>query len=272
MACLTSNERVHLAVCPIGTADGETFRNIAAVTGATAYDLRLRLKGDLPRSVACYDSVEEAEARAQRLNELGLTTIVYVQEDLPFEKPFEVFRLGRDGTHLELAHRRGEALVMPASDVALAVVGRRNRTSTTTEHRFERRYYMGHGGMSGLAHVEEQKRQTEATLFLILFPREFPGRAVEFCQDKLDYSCLGDKRAPTKRESFLVLLGRLREFLSEVPIDKRLLAGQSTNRGDIYYNRRVAEDSSLANATLIYWQTLAEQGGRQHFAARRGGA
>jgi hypothetical protein len=64
-----------------------------------------------------------------------------------------------------------------------------------------------------------------------------------------------------------MFVAAMQKLLPNVPLDMRLTKGQSTNRGEAFYNLQRVPDSSSANATLIYWQMLAEAGEQHHFRA-----
>jgi len=250
------------------------LKEIAAVTGLAAYDLRLRLKSELPRSVMCCDSIEEAEAKAARLNALGLTTLVYRQQDLPPLAPLRVRRLKRSGRLFRFEGRGDVARDMPANEIVLMVFGRRTMTSTTTEMDVGRQFSAGYSVMAGYpvtrysANVTS-KLSREDEHFLMAYTLDTAVPAIEFAQACMNFSCLGNRRARTRIENIQILLATMRKLLPAVPVDLRLLKGQSDNSESAFYNRRLVQDSSSAYATLIFWQSLAERNRQRHFTARR---
>ncbi|MFH1419718.1 MAG: hypothetical protein ABII12_15710 [Planctomycetota bacterium] len=274
MSGYTSDLRIHLAICPTRTDDAALLREIAAVTGMTAYDLRLRLKSELPRSVICCDSIEEAEEKAARLNRLGLSTLVYRQEDLPPLAPLRIRRLKRSGQLFRFEGRGDVAQEMPAGEIILMVYGKRTMTTTTTEMDVGRKFSAGYSVMAGYpvsrysANVTS-KLSREDEHFLMAYTLDAAAPAIEFAQGCMDFSCLGSRKARTRIENIQILVSTLQKLLPAVPVDLRLLKGQSDNSESAFYNRRLVSDSSSAYATLIFWQYLAERNGRRHFTARR---
>ncbi len=274
MSGYISDSRVHLAVCPTRTDDAALLKEIAAVTGLTAYDLRLRLKSDLPRSLMCCTSMEEAEGKAAQLNELGIATLVYRQQDLPPLAPLAVRRLKRSGRRFRFEGRGDVARDVPADEIVLMVFGRRTLTTKTTEMNVGRKFSAGYSVMAGYpvsrysANVTSKlSRQDEH--FLMAYTLDMAAPAIEFAQETMDFSCLGNRKGRTRIENIQILAAILQKLLPAVPVDLRLLKGQSGNSESACYNRRLVADSSSAYATLIFWQFLAERNGQRHFTARR---
>lgn len=267
--------RVHVAISPLQSADPAIVKAMAQITGKTAYDLRLKLKGDVPKSLLTCGSIAEAEAVALRLNELGLTTLVYREVDLPPQLPFPAFRLAKGGSLLRLTDRPGNERTLDARDVMLIVYGRRIIQSTHSELKSVRKFSMGGAAITGMpttrVHTEVEKhREVACEHFCLVFPFDVNEPAVEFSERGVDYACLGRFMQRTKPANHRILVGQLRKLLAGVPCDERLLAGQSGNQGEGFYNRKRAPDSSWAYATLIYWEMLAARSERKHFTAPDG--
>ena len=271
MAGVTTYDRVHLVVCLGGAPDAHLLQRIGEVCGVSSYDLRLRLKGDLPRPLVCCESIEAAEAKALQLNDAGLTTIVYVQNDLPTAEPFHAIALARTKTTLRIRDRCA-SIDVAAPDIALLVYGRRMLTRETQEFKPPTWIFPSDVVTRGLTMalsggMHKSRYETGGQEFLMFFRRDPRLPAIEIGQEGFDFQCLGKHRGRTRQESLELVVAALRRLLPDVPFDDRLMRGQSNNRGEAFYNRRMVDDSGTANATLIYWQMLAEQSGRRHFTA-----
>lgn len=268
---ITGN-RVLLAAAVEEEPGDELVRAVAAAVGMTAYDARLRLRADLPRVLCSCGSIEEAETKAAALNKLGVVTIVYEQNDLPPTEPVQALGLGRTKWGLRIKSR-GAVLDVPLQEIALLVHGKSMLTRETKELRPPRIICPSDVGrnvamaLSGGMHVS--KHETAGWHFAVLFRRDPLEAAIEINQDRFDYACLGERRGRTRLESLQVLVSALRKALPDVPFSDWLLRGQSDNRGEAFYNRQLASDSSTAMATLIYWRMLAVQGGRGHLTVQR---
>jgi hypothetical protein len=268
----TTGNRIHLAVSMDDSVSPALLKTIAETAGMTAYDAKLRLHGGLPKSLVCCPSIEEAEAKAAILNGLGLLTIVYEQNDLPPAEPLHAMGLTRTKAGFRIRTRREEIVVAP-HDISLLVYGRRMFTRETRELKspiwHSPSQVMTTGvtmALSGSMHVS--RYETSGQHFLMLFGRVPHLPAIEISQEGFGFQCLGRKRGHTRQESLLLLVAALRKLLPDVPFNDRLMQGQSNNRGEPFYNRSLVADSSSANATLLYWQMIAEQSGRRHFTAR----
>lgn len=261
-----------ILVASVGAEAGEELvRVVATAAGMTVYDARLRLKPDLPRVLCACDSIEEAEAKVAALGQLGVVTIVYEQNDLPPREPVQAMGLGRSEAGLRIKSRAA-VVDLPKQDIALLVHGKSLLTRETKELRAPRIICPSdiarnlNLALSGGLHIS--KHETSGQQFLILLPTDPAAAAIQINQDQFDYTCLGDRRGRTKLESLQTLVSVLRKGLPGVPFDDSLLRGQSDNRGEAFYNRQLAGDSSTAMATLIYWRMLAVQAGG-HFTFRR---
>lgn len=266
-----AGRRVILAAAVDAEAGEELARAVATAAGIAVFDARLRLKPDLPRVLCACDSIEEAEAKAAALGQLGVVTIVYEQDDLPPLEPVQAMGLGRSEVGLRIKSR--DAIFdLPKGEIALLVHGKTMLTRETKELRAPRIISPSdvarnlNLALSGSMHVS--KHETSGQQFFILLPTDPAAAAIQINQDQFDYTCLGDKRGRTKLESLQTLVSVLRKGLPDVPFNDSLLRKQSDNRGEAFYNRRLTGDSSTAMATLLYWRMLAVQAGG-HFTFRR---
>ncbi len=249
-----SEERVHLVICPNSASGPEFVEQIASVMGQTAYDVNLRLRSGLPKPHGTYHSTAEAESIAYRLNELGIVTVVYRESDLPPEAPFEVVRLVHAARKFQFTNEVGQTLVLRDDEIAHIVCGRCVHTAAEAT--------VGSGSSLGpvdRSSIPREASRSPRALFVTLFQERPRTQAIEFQQDRLNYSCLGAKRVSHSLQNLQTLAAGLHHMLPQVPMDRRLHNGHTAGSGEAFYNRRRVLDSTAAHATLIHWAMLAGQ-------------
>lgn len=256
-----SDSRVHLVICPTSASGPEYVDQIATVTGQSSYDVHLRLRSGLPKPLLAFESIGEAQAVAHRLNELGVITIVYHENDLPPDSPFEVVRLVHTGGEFHLTDAIGQTLVLRDEELAQIVYGRcvHSAVETPVEAGLSAR-------ATDRAAASRDGSRSPRQLFVALFRHDARAPAIEFRQDRLDYSCLGSKRVSHSLQNLQTLAEVLRRMLPHVPMDHRLHNGHTTGVGEAFYNRRRVADSTAAHATLIHWAMLAERNGDRNLS------
>lgn len=270
---MSTAPRIQLALSIDADADEALVKSVAEAAGMTAYDVRLRLKPGLPKPLKCCNTVEAAEQLAAKLRPLGAVTIVYPQDSLPPAEPVAALGLDRTRSSLRFKTRRDDVEV-PHDEIALMVYGKCLVSSEKKE--IKKPVIITTSGVVGIGvpmalsgGMSVSKHQTETEFFLYIFRREPLCPAIEVRQGSFQYDCLGKHRGMSDAENHNLLVGGLRRLLPHVPFNDWLLDGQSTNRGDGYYNRRRAPDAGLPNATLIHWRLHAVASGG-HFAVTGG--
>ncbi len=81
---------VHVAVAPPDVLDNTLVGRVAVILGKDNYNTRLLLAGKIPKIIAHYNSLSQAEIAAKNLRELNLKAIVF--EDSALRQPSESFR------------------------------------------------------------------------------------------------------------------------------------------------------------------------------------
>jgi hypothetical protein len=87
---MSENEVTHLAVAPPGALDEDFVKKVAAIIGKNPYETRLRLTGKIPKIVANYNTIQQAESAAQSLRGLGLVVILCADSEL--RRPWQIFK------------------------------------------------------------------------------------------------------------------------------------------------------------------------------------
>ncbi len=265
-----ADDYFHLALAFAHDPDRDTLAAIADATGRTAYDVRLRLRGGVPKSIARVASVEAAQMMAAKLHGPEITTIVYREAGLPPMPPFETLRIARGRAEMRFANRRDEQRIEPDENISLIVYGRRPVVTRTSEFRSTSKL-MGPVSVAGAgARMSIQrvvKKNVDTELFIHFFPRDPGEQPIELPGGRMNYDCLGKHRGPSDMANMQRLIAAIEKFLPDVPVDKRLMEAGAGGSDAVFYNRRSGAPASTAIATLIHWQHLAERSGRRHYTA-----
>jgi hypothetical protein len=251
-----NGKRYHLVIPPQDDPPRELVQTIAGTVGATPYDIRLRMRSSIPRPVARLLDQAAAESAADAVAQFGVSVVMYEESRLPPVLPFEAHKLVRGGDRLKFTDRKEAVCEVATADVPLMIFGVRRSESFSIEMKTNTTYTS-----QGAMHTSQEavkKKEVEAEHFIMLMRRNPLLPAIVIPMRRMDYACLGKHRT-TSNQRNIILLGRaLVQALTEAVVDERLL----THRGsgtDAYFNRRRATDATLADATLIQWQWLAER-------------
>ncbi len=265
-----ADDYFHLALAFAHDPDRETLAAIADATGRTAYDVRLRLRGGVPKSIARVASIEAAQMMAAKLHRPNITTLVYREAGLPTMPHFETLRIARARGEMRFTSRRDETRVVSDENVSLIVYGRRPIVTRSSEFRSTSRL-MGPTSIAGAAaRMSIQrvvKKHVDTELVIHFFPRDPATQPIELPGKRMNFDCLGKHRGPSDTVNMQRLIAAIEKFLPDVPVDKRLMEAGAGNSDAVFYNRRSGAPPSTAIATLIHWQHLAERSGRRHYTA-----
>jgi hypothetical protein len=258
-------DRFHLAVASRRLLDADTIRQIGAVVQRTPYDIRTRIRGDLPKPIVHFDTLEKAEAAAADVRALGLVTVVFRELSLPPIKPFEVRALEVAGDGFDVKDRQGSRRSVRTDELLLLLCGRRTTRSVETNFHLVIRDSSDHSSVS-LERAAERHSDTNG--FVMWFLRNATQAPLEFRADRFDYSCLRGRVGLSDDVNFPRLIETMQAWLSEVALDRRMLDRGVEDLVGSYYNRRLGVDEAIASATLVFWQFLAEHSGQNHFTFR----
>jgi len=227
---VAQNEIFHLAVGPSSGVDADLLAQAAGIVNKNLYDVRLLLSGNMPRLVAHFGDLHEAEAAARSLTALGLTALVCRDSDL--RKPQEDFhghtlKFG-DGEVLFL-DRSGRRKAVSSAGVSIILRGttgiRTETEGTTTRTKFSLGATVLTGGIPVWRKVKE--RATDISVQVVHFARlygpESADHTVELTQHGMDYSFLGADKAPSSMANFNTVIRRIREAFPQACFDDRLI-------------------------------------------------
>lgn len=222
-------EVVHVAVAVPNIPEPEIIKKVAAILNKDPYQTRLLLSGGLPRLIAHYHSLQEAESTARNLRDLGLAAFVCRNSEL--RKPLKVFT-----THT-LEFLKGEAIFRDkggqtkrilSSDVFLILKGSlqtpAEEETTVTRREINWGATLLTGGFPVSRTVKEKIGgvAVQAEPLARLYNRESSEPTVQMLQHSMAYSFLGAQIAPSSAANFNIMVAKLQELFPGAIFDDRL--------------------------------------------------
>lgn len=250
------SDRYHLAVSAPGGTTPDAVRRIGAIVGLTAYDVRLRIAGAVPRPLKTFDEAGEAIRAGTELGALGIRSAVFAESRMPPVEPFPVRRWEWRGTDLCVFDRRDRRAVIARADLGFVAFG--VRVTARSESQLETDYRIGYRGSTQTTHRLVKKRQTELPLFALLIPREHDRPASQFVASALDFSGLPGRREPSDNGNMRRLHALMEQAWADAPIDRTMLANRVDSEHHLFFNRRTCEDATVAVAYLLWYLRLAD--------------
>ena len=255
-------EVVHVAVVPPSTLEEELIEKVAAVIGKNLYETRLRLTGKIPKIIANYDTMQQAELTSKSLRELGLVVIVFSDSEL--RKPPQVYRahsLKLEEQAIMFCDRSGQARRMEAREAFLILSGSMQTYTeaevTKTTRKLNVTATLLTGGIPITKKVKEKtiSKSFQTESFLRLYDRTSPELAVEISQHDFDYSFLGPEMVSSAAANFSIAIRKIREVFPQAIFDDRLIEPFKANMP-----ATMAQDNIESNCKLIYWYHQAVSG------------
>jgi hypothetical protein len=255
-------EVVHVAVAPPAILEEELVKKVAAVIGKNLYETRLRLTGKIPKIIANYDTMQQAELTSKSLRELGLVVIVFSDSEL--RKPPQAYKahsLKLEEQAIMFCDRSGQARRMETREVFLILSGRMQTYTETEVTKTTRKLNITAtlltGGIPIMKKVKEKTTnksfQTES--FLRLYDRTSPEPAAEILQHDFDYSFLGTEMVSSAAANFNIAIRKIREVFPQAIFDDRLMEPFGAD-----VSASIAQENIEANCKLIYWYHQAVSG------------
>ena len=211
-----------LAVCELGAPLEREEEAIAAVLGVTAYDVRIRLGGVLPRIMAQRDDVASTLAFAEALRKRGHGAIVFDTNDaLALERMRLMRRFGVEGE--TLFANDGAPPGRPLTDLVAIV----HASLDVSVVRTTREVVLRATGR-GTARSEEKRTVTERSLekIAVLFWRA--GEPWLLRQSEARYVALGSDLRSTNSQNFELAVEWLRARSPAAVYDRRFVASPLT--------------------------------------------
>ena len=247
-------EVVHVAVAAPNIPEPEIIKKVAAIVNKDPYQTRLLLSGGLPRLIAHYHKIQEAESTARNLRDLGLAAFICQNSEL--RKPSKVFTAQTmeffEGEAI-FRNKGGQTKGIPPSDVFLILKGRlqtpEEEGTTVTRKEINWGATLLTGGFPVSRTVKEKigGATAQEEPIVRLYNRESSEPAVQMSQHGMAYSFLGAQIAPSSAANFNTLVAKLQDLFPQAIFDDRLM--KSSRPG--VPSARVPNDPEL-NCRLLY--------------------
>ena len=255
-------EVVHVAVAAPNIPEPDIIKKAATIVNKDPYQTRLSLSGGIPKLIAHYHSMQEAESTAQNLRDLGL--IAFICKNSELRKPSKIFTAHT----MEFLEREtifrdkgGQTKRIAPSDVFLILKG--GMQTPTEEETTETKRKINWGAtlltggipiwrnvkekISGVAVREEPLAR--------LYNRESAEPMVQMLQHGMAYSFLGAQIAPSSLANFNTVVAKLRELFPQAGFDDSLIKPPKSNMS----STRTPDDLEL-NCKLLYLYHKAKSG------------
>lgn len=253
--------RYHLAMRAEQPLEPLRVKQIADCLGISAYDVRMRIKTPVLRSMSIFQDEAAAHDAASQVHSGDLTTIVYRELELPAAAPFAAFRMGRQSDGFIFEDRKGQRLSRSFAEIALFVVGLRSDINQESSLEDTTTYQELHGRRYSYRVDVVKKRQRALTMFVAFFPVDANAPTIHLVADQFDFSCLGKQKGGSDMINQRKVVELVERALVDTPVDKRLLEHR-VYPDIVPHNRRCAPDAAFAAAQLIRWEHDAKlQGG-----------
>jgi hypothetical protein len=256
------NDVVHVAVAPPSALEEELVKKVAAVVGKNPYETRLRLTGKIPKIIANYDTMQQAESSAQSLRGLGFVVIVFTESEM--RKPWQIFKarnLKFEDQAISFWDRNGQARRIEAREAFLILSARMQAYTDTTVTKTTRKLNITAtlltGGIPIMKKVKKETmtRSVQTESFIRLYCRASPEPAVQIPQHDFDYSFLGPEMVPSAAANINIAIRKIREVFPQAIFDDSLIEPFGANMP-----ATIVQDTIEDNCKLIYWYHQAISG------------
>jgi hypothetical protein len=251
---MAGNEIFHVAAIATNVLAPEVIAKASAITGQDHYQTRLLLTGMLPRLIAHYTNVQDAETTAQDLTGLGL--IAFVCSNFNLRRPQKLFTACAvkflDG-EASFRNSGGGTRNVKCADVFLMLKGiwriPDQEETTETKKKINWGATLLTGGIPIFSSTTEKTGNATLRdeLFLRIYTRESPDPAVQMSQSSMSYSFLGSSTAPSSAANFNTVVTKLQAWFPDAVFDDRL---GKIPRSDISSARD--SDAFKINCKLLY--------------------
>jgi len=227
---MAGHDIVHVAIAPPDMAEESLVKGVAAIINKDLYGTRLLLAGKIPRIVAHYETIQEAESIVQSLRALGLVAIVC--NDLELRKTSSVsfmahtLKLGEG--EIIFWDKVDQVKKMKAENVFLILKGTRQthteKDAIKTKMKFSLPATLLTGGIPIWRRTKEgiNDLSVQTECYVRLYDRKSSQPCVEIFQYDFDYSFLATKLAPSSLTNLNTVITELRNTFTQAVFDDRL--------------------------------------------------
>ncbi len=250
-------EVVHVAVAAPNIPEPEIIQKAATIVNKDPYQTRLLLSGGIPRLIAHYHSMQEAESTAQNLRDLGLIAFIFKYPEL--RKPSKTFTAHTmeflEGETL-FRDKGGQQKRIVPSDVFLILKGSLQTSDEAETTETKRKINWGATLLTCVPIYRTVKEKISSGTvreepIVRLYDRESSEPAVQMSQHGMAYSFLGAQIAPSSLANFNTVVARLRELFPRASFDDSLIKPPKSN---------MSPDDLELNCKLLYLYHKAKSG------------
>lgn len=253
------NDIVHVAIAPPDMLDASLVKEVASIINKDLYGTRLLLAGMVPRLIAHYQTIQEAESVAQSLRTLDLVVITCNESELhkPPSVSFRVYTLKLQEGEVIFWNAVGETRRIKAESVFLILKGTRQtyteKESINTRRKLSLPATLLTGGIPIWRKVKEKTRDTSIQTedFVRMYDRISPEPSVEVLQHSFDYSLLGSKMVYSSLVNLNTLTTELKNAFPQAVFDDKLTLPFATSGTDIEVSCKLI---------YLYYQALSRLG------------
>jgi uncharacterized cupin superfamily protein len=255
-------ELVHVAVAAPNIPEPDIIKKVATIVNKDPYQTRLLLSGGVPKLIAHYHSMQEAESTAQNLRDLGLVAFICKNSEL--HKPSKIFTAHTmeflEGETI-FRDKGGQTKRIAYSDVFLIIKGSvqtpTEEETTETKRKINWGATLLTGGIPIYHNVTEKISgvTVREEPLVRLYNRESVEPMVQMLQHGMAYSFLGAQIAPSSLANFNTVVAKLRELFPQAGFDDSLIKPSKSNLS----STRTPDDLEL-NCKLLYLYYKAKSG------------
>jgi hypothetical protein len=259
---MAADETIHVAIAPSNMTETELIKKVAAIVSRDIYETRLLLAGQIPKIIAQCQSMQVAQAMAQRLTDLGLVAIICKDSELHApSQSFIAYTMEFKEREILFWDKAGQERRLEAQDVFLILKGRKHtyikEEKTKTEVKINLPATLITGGIPIFRRVKEQVKDTplRSKYFIRLYDRKSSETSVEILQDYIEFLCLGTEMDFSSLINFDTITAKLREVFPQAIFDDRLTKSLDPNKPSTS-----GQDDLETKLRLIYLFHLVQSG------------
>jgi hypothetical protein len=255
---MDGHEVVHVAVAAPNIPEPDIITKAATIINKDPYQTRLLLSGGIPKLIAHYQSMQEAESTAQNLRDLGLVAFTCKNSEL--RKPSKIFTAHTieflDGEAI-FRDKGGQQKIVVPNDAFLIIKGSvqtpTEEKTTETKTKINWGATLLTGGIPIYHNVTEKISGVTVQVESLarLYNRESAEPIVQISQHGMAYSFLGTQIAPSSLANFNTVVAKLRELFPQANFDDNLIKPPKSN---------MSPDDLELNCKLLYLYHKAKSG------------
>ena len=258
------NEIVHVLVSPPDNIDTNLVKQAAVILKKDPYATRLLLSGKIPKIIAHYPGIEEAELIIKRLKTLGLVAVALRNSELA-ESPLTRFRAHAlklaDG-EVTFFDKGGRQQKLDSKQVFLILKGKLPPSHETDVTVTKLKFNFTATLMTGIPIWRRAKETIKGTsneegYFVRIYDPISTEPKVEFFENYFDFSFLGSEIAPSTSVNLNNTITKLRTVFPQALFDDRLTQPSGSSS---YSDKPVRDIEMNCKYIYLYHQAVSRSG------------